>query len=205
MWCIICNSVVACYSEHNCILFWILFPRLNVFSREECKFYDQLERIILKDRASESQDISELESITDSDSGISLNLVVFFWHIVSLYNWYQFFVIWKCLNIICKVLQCMRLYLLNVLACADSLALSKPLTADGPKLAWGDSETHTLISIWGSDAIQERLKGCVKRKPVFQQIALVMAEKGYSRTDEQCRSRIKRLKASYRQCLDNYR
>ncbi|KTG33862.1 hypothetical protein cypCar_00022524 [Cyprinus carpio] len=123
--------------------------------REECKFYDQLEQIILKDRTSEGQDISELESITDSDS--------------------------------------------------DSLALSKPLTADGPKLAWGDSETHTLISIWGSDATQERLKGCIKRKPVFQQIALTMAEKGYSRTDEQCRSRIKRLKASYRQCLDNYR
>ncbi|XP_043092817.1 uncharacterized protein zgc:113263 isoform X2 [Puntigrus tetrazona] len=123
--------------------------------REECKFYDQLEQIILKDRTSEGQDISELESITDSDS--------------------------------------------------DSLALSKPLTTDGPKLAWGDSETHTLISIWGSDTIQERLKGCVKRKPVFQQISVVMAEKGYSRTDEQCRSRIKRLKASYRQCLDNYR
>lgn len=177
------------------------------FSREECKFYDQLERIILKDRTSESQDISELESITDSDSGINLNfnyLVFFFWNIVSLYNWDQFF-IWKCLNIICKVLQLMHLYLWNVFACPDSLALSKPLTADGPKLAWGDSETHTLISIWGSDAIQERLKGCVKRKPVFQQIALVMAEKGYSRTDEQCRSRIKRLKASYRQCLDNYR
>lgn len=41
------------------------------FSREECKFYDQLERIILKDRTSEGQDVSELESITDSDSGIS--------------------------------------------------------------------------------------------------------------------------------------
>ncbi|XP_016299702.1 uncharacterized protein LOC107656382 isoform X1 [Sinocyclocheilus anshuiensis] len=123
--------------------------------REECKFYDQLEQIILKDRTSEGQDISELESITDSDS--------------------------------------------------DSLALSKPLTVDGPKLAWGDSETHTLISIWRSEAIQERLKGCIKRKPVFQQTALAMAEKGYSRTDEQCRSRIKRLKASYRQCLDNYR
>lgn len=200
--------MVACYSEHKCIIFLILFPRFNVFfSREECKFYDQLERIILKDRTSESQDISELESITDSDSGVNLNfnyLVFFFWNIVSLYNWDQFF-IWKCLNIICKVLQLMHLYLWNVFACPDSLALSKPLTADGPKLAWGDSETHTLISIWGSDAIQERLKGCVKRKPVFQQIALVMAEKGYSRTDEQCRSRIKRLKASYRQCLDNYR
>ncbi|XP_005164569.2 uncharacterized protein isoform X1 [Danio rerio] len=123
--------------------------------REECKFYDQLEKILLKDRTSEDKEMSELESITDSDS--------------------------------------------------DSLALSKPPTADGPKLAWGDSETHTLISIWGSDGIQERLKGCVKRKPVFQQIALIMAEKGYSRTDEQCRSRIKRLKASYRQHLDNYR
>lgn len=44
------------------------------FSREECKFYDQLEKILLKDRTSDDKDISELESITDSDSGISLKI-----------------------------------------------------------------------------------------------------------------------------------
>ncbi|XP_073714703.1 LOW QUALITY PROTEIN: uncharacterized protein [Misgurnus anguillicaudatus] len=123
-------------------------------SREEFKFYDQMEKIILNKPADE-QAISELDSITDSDS--------------------------------------------------ESLALSKPLPGDGPKMAWGDSETRALICIWGSDQIQEKLKCCVKRKPVFQQIANGMAEKGYSRTDEQCRTRIKRLKASYRQCLDSPR
>lgn len=44
------------------------FPYL--FSREECKFYDQMEKIILKDRTGDEQAISELESLTDSDSGI---------------------------------------------------------------------------------------------------------------------------------------
>ncbi|XP_057180403.1 uncharacterized protein zgc:113263 isoform X3 [Triplophysa rosa] len=125
------------------------------YDREECKFYDQMEKIILKDGIGDEQAINELESLTDSDS--------------------------------------------------ESPALSKPLLGDGPKLAWGDSETRALISIWGNDQIQERLRCCVKRKPVFQQIAKAMAEKGYSRTDEQCRTRIKRLKASYRQCLDSPR
>jgi len=48
------------------------------FSREECKFYDQLEQIILKDRTSDDQDVSDLESITDSDSGFSLKIDQFF-------------------------------------------------------------------------------------------------------------------------------
>lgn len=65
----------VCYCEHRGALFSILFLLFNVFiSREECKFYDQLEQIILKDRTSDDQDISELESITDSDSGISLKI-----------------------------------------------------------------------------------------------------------------------------------
>ncbi|TRY58896.1 hypothetical protein DNTS_003106 [Danionella cerebrum] len=124
-------------------------------SRDDFKFYDQMKTIVSKDRVTEEKDISELESITDSDS--------------------------------------------------DSPIISKPVATDGGKQAWGDIETHTLIAIWGSNGFQERLKGCVKRKPVFQQIALVMAEKGYCRTDEQCRSRIKRLKAGYRQCSENHR
>ncbi|XP_051543858.1 uncharacterized protein LOC127434867 isoform X2 [Myxocyprinus asiaticus] len=127
--------------------------------KEECKFYDRMEQILLKDtstdKTSDEQDISELESITDSDS--------------------------------------------------ESAALSKPPSGEGPKLTWGDVETRALISIWGSDKIQEKLKVSVIRRPIFEQIAQAMADKGFSRTAEQCRTRIKRLKASYRQCLDSYR
>ncbi|XP_051976518.1 uncharacterized protein LOC127638813 [Xyrauchen texanus] len=127
-------------------------------SKEECKFYDRLEKILLKEstaKTSDVQDISELESITDSDS--------------------------------------------------ESAALSKPPIGEGPKLTWGDVETRALLSIWGSDKIQEKLKVSVIRRPIFERIAQAMAEKGFSRTAEQCRTRIKRLKASYRQCLDSYR
>lgn len=117
-------------------------------------------------------------------------------HQRSLYN------ILHDINVFCKGL---KTNFCTSFACPESLALSKPLLGDGPKLAWGDSETRALISVWGNNQIQERLRCCVKRKPVFQQIATAMAEKGYSRTDEQCRTRIKRLKASYRQCLDSPR
>lgn len=74
--------------------------------------------------------------------------------------------------------------------------------ADSSKLAWSDGETEALLDIWGSEEIQENLKGCTKNKHVFIQIAQVMASQGYPRTPEQCQSRIKRLRANFRHFLD---
>ncbi|XP_042560597.1 uncharacterized protein zgc:113263 isoform X3 [Clupea harengus] len=128
--------------------------------KEDCKFYEQLEQIFLKEISMnslpEDMDMTgELESFTDSDP--------------------------------------------------ESPAPAALRTPEGPKLPWMDSETQVLIDIWGSEAIQSSLRGCVKNKHIFTQISHAMAERGYTRTAEQCQSRVKRLKASYRQCTESQR
>ncbi|XP_075967913.1 uncharacterized protein LOC142971160 isoform X3 [Anarhichas minor] len=74
--------------------------------------------------------------------------------------------------------------------------------ADSSKLAWSDGETEVLLDIWGSEEIQETLKGCTKNKHIFIQISEVMASQGYLRTPEQCQTRIKRLRANFRHFLE---
>lgn len=73
--------------------------------------------------------------------------------------------------------------------------------ADCSKLAWSDGETEALLDIWGSEEIQENLKGCTKNKHIFIQISDVMTSQGYMRTPEQCQTRIKRLRANFRDFL----
>ncbi|XP_034381657.1 uncharacterized protein LOC117725905 isoform X2 [Cyclopterus lumpus] len=73
---------------------------------------------------------------------------------------------------------------------------------DSTKLAWSDGETEVLLDIWGSEEIQETLKGCTKNKHIFIQISEVMASQGYLRTPEQCQTRIKRLRANFRHFLE---
>ncbi|XP_029901373.1 uncharacterized protein LOC115354954 isoform X2 [Myripristis murdjan] len=74
--------------------------------------------------------------------------------------------------------------------------------ADGSKLSWSDGETEVLLDIWGSKEIQEDLRGCTKNKHVFIQISQAMASHGYLRTPEQCQTRIKRLRANFRQFVE---
>ncbi|XP_015245822.1 PREDICTED: uncharacterized protein LOC107094608 isoform X1 [Cyprinodon variegatus] len=74
--------------------------------------------------------------------------------------------------------------------------------ADSSKMAWGDSETEALLEIWGSAEIQENLKGGNKNKSIYKQISQVMASQGYLRSPEQCQSRVKRLRANFRQFLE---
>ncbi|KAK9525675.1 hypothetical protein VZT92_016360 [Zoarces viviparus] len=74
--------------------------------------------------------------------------------------------------------------------------------ADSSKLAWSDGETEVLLDTWGSEEIQETLKGCTKNKHIFIQISEVMASQGYLRTPEQCQTRIKRLRANFRHFLE---
>lgn len=47
--------------------------------------------------------------------------------------------------------------------------------------------------------MQRALKGCLKNRHIFTQIAQKMAERGYMRTVQQCQTRIKRLKKCFRQ------
>lgn len=67
------------------------------------------------------------------------------------------------------------------------------------KAPWSDEETLHLLDIWGKDSVQRALKGCLKNRHIFTQIAQKMTERGYMRSVEQCQTRIKRLKKYYRQ------
>uniref|UniRef100_A0A1A7X1R3 Myb-like domain-containing protein n=1 Tax=Iconisemion striatum TaxID=60296 RepID=A0A1A7X1R3_9TELE len=79
---------------------------------------------------------------------------------------------------------------------------SSQWVADSSKLAWGDTETETLLDIWGSEEIQENLKSSAKNKQIYKQVSRAMASQGYVRTPEQCQSRIKRLRANFRHFLE---
>lgn len=79
----------------------------------------------------------------------------------------------------------------------DSPEGSVPVVMD-TKVPWSDEETLNLLDIWGNDSVQRALKGCLKNRHIFTQIAQKMAERGYMRTVEQCQTRIKRLKKCFR-------
>ncbi|CAB1346091.1 unnamed protein product [Coregonus sp. 'balchen'] len=52
----------------------------------------------------------------------------------------------------------------------DQRKASRPPT-DGSKFPWSDSETQVLLSFWGSDEVQEDLKGCTKNRHIFTEIS----------------------------------
>lgn len=81
---------------------------------------------------------------------------------------------------------------------SDSQESSFPVVTD-TKAPWSDEETLNLLDIWGRDSVQRALKGCLKNRHIFTQIAQKMAERGYMRSVEQCQTRIKRLKKYFRQ------
>lgn len=99
---------------------------------------------------------------------------------------------------------------------------------DRKKVPWSDKETIILLEIWGdtqvgkdSQVIGTRVRGelwdvssvqvqrSIRRYPhnghVFTEISEKLRANGYSRTPEQCHSRIKRLKSNYRQCRESIR
>lgn len=77
--------------------------------------------------------------------------------------------------------------------------------SENSKQVWSDRETEALLDIWGSEDIQENLKGPTMNKHVYSQISEVLASQGYLRTPEQCQNRIKRLKANFRHFLEGRR
>ena len=70
---------------------------------------------------------------------------------------------------------------------------------------WSERETQALVSIWSEDRIQRELKKSVRNDLAFGQISRELAERGYVRTVEQCRTKVKSLKAKYKQIADRLR
>ena len=63
-------------------------------------------------------------------------------------------------------------------------------------------ETFMLINLWSEDVIQEQLEGCCRNSQVYRKIADDLREAGFSRSLEQCRDKIKKLKGEYKKVCD---
>ena len=69
--------------------------------------------------------------------------------------------------------------------------------------SWSTEETRTLISIWGDESVQSRLDSAHRNRHIFEQIARELSEKGYEKTWQQCRTKMKNLTQKYRKVYRN--
>ncbi|CDQ96335.1 unnamed protein product [Oncorhynchus mykiss] len=59
-----------------------------------------------------------------------------------------------------------------------------------------------LLELWGGNTVQQNLKCCPHNSHIYSEISGKLNFRGYYRTADQCHTRIKRLKAGYRQCQE---
>lgn len=63
---------------------------------------------------------------------------------------------------------------------------------------WTDEETRALVAIWGAADVQSQLDGVMRNKAIYQKIAAALADLGFERTWQQCKTKIKNLTQKYR-------
>ena len=68
---------------------------------------------------------------------------------------------------------------------------------------WSNEEVYELIEVWSDDTIQEQLEGSHRNQQVYKKISKTLAEKGYTRTWDQCRQKVKKLRKDYKDVVDN--
>ncbi|KAG7262812.1 hypothetical protein CRUP_021174, partial [Coryphaenoides rupestris] len=85
------------------------------------------------------------------------------------------------------------------------LLSSVPEAVERRKVPWSDKETVILLELWGDHQEQHRSRRGPHNGHVFTDIAARLAANGFQRSADQCHTRVKRLKASYRQCRENIR
>ena len=59
---------------------------------------------------------------------------------------------------------------------------------------WSEEETSVLISIWGAANVQQQLDSVTRNRHIYEKIANDMAEHGYHKTWQQCKTKIKNLR-----------
>jgi len=67
---------------------------------------------------------------------------------------------------------------------------------------WSDKEILQLIAVWSDDVIQGELDGCCRNQHVFKKMAEFLKDKGFDRSWEQCRQKVKKLRQHYKQIAD---
>ena len=71
--------------------------------------------------------------------------------------------------------------------------------------AWTKEETLKLIELWSYEDIQAQLEGCKRIQQVYEKIASLMQKEGFTRTLQQCREKIKKLRQQYKKVKDKIR
>ena len=68
---------------------------------------------------------------------------------------------------------------------------------------WTEEEVYELIDVWSDDIIQSQLEGSQRNQHVYKKISQKLQEKGYERTWDQCRQKMKKLRKDYKDVVDN--
>ncbi|KAM3588282.1 uncharacterized protein V6R79_025364 [Siganus canaliculatus] len=131
-------------------------------SRMECKFYEQLQRVLgssstsaISEIAYDVEEVADEEESQDGDDDL------------------QF------------------------------VGRTNQLEVGTRSVPWTDLETLTLINTWAEGKLQQDLRGLPRTGNLFSIVSKKMAALGFSRTPEQCQTRLKRLKSTFRQCYQN--
>ena len=72
---------------------------------------------------------------------------------------------------------------------------------------WTYKETSSLLTVWENDNIKQQLErssGKGKRNgDVYQKISDALKAKGFTRNKTQCRTKIKKLREEYNECVNH--
>ncbi|KAL3056679.1 hypothetical protein OYC64_019207 [Pagothenia borchgrevinki] len=63
---------------------------------------------------------------------------------------------------------------------------------------WSVDEVTTFLHLIADDKIQRELDGTTRNLKVFQEVSALLSVRGYARTFQQCRDKLKKLKSEYR-------
>lgn len=64
--------------------------------------------------------------------------------------------------------------------------------------SWSPEATAELITVWSQENVQNELDGVSRNRTIFERIAKELCEKGYDKSWQQCRTKIKNLTQKYR-------
>ena len=70
---------------------------------------------------------------------------------------------------------------------------------------WSEHEIQALVSFWSEEGLQRQLKKSVRNDLAYARISRELAERGYIRTAEQFRRKVKSLKTRYKKIVDRLR
>lgn len=92
---------------------------------------------------------------------------------------------------------------------ADSRAWGEPCQWDAEDMKvsgvhWGYEETKTFLAILSESPFSEKLRTCHQNRQVYRAIAERLRARGFLRTLEQCRYRVKNLLRNYRKAKNSH-